>query len=192
MSDKKSGLSIILVISLCVNAALIGAVGAGLYSLGSERHRSFERDHRAHDSRHAPGPFEERLARSAFENLSGEDKQKFQRDLAREWQESHQERKSMFEARLRLFDILAADNIDKKAAEEVFADIRAGEQEMRQRLQGRVLSFFDSMPAEKRRALLSRSDDRSERIDEFRQKLEDRRGGNPPPRFGDGTPPTRD
>lgn len=182
MSETKSGLPVLLIASLCVNAALIGAVGAGFYSLKQAiPHHDRHQDPRR--SGPADGPFEERLARSAFRSLDEDARREFRLSLAEAWRQSRGKRDEMSETYRVLIDLLSQDEIDRVAAEAAFVKIRESEVEMRARLHYRLLDMLERIPLEDRKALLASSAERMDRLDEWREKMRDGkdRRFDPPP-----------
>lgn len=181
MSETKKSLPIALILSLLVNATLIGSGAAILYSMKSERHAEI----RHSDPKGPPGgggPFEERLTRSAADLLTDEQKRDFRRALAKEFRDTKDQRDRISAARRELVEIFSAEEFDRAAAEMVFDEISDLEFQLRGRLRDRLLNVIESLPTKERLDLMSKA---GERVDDFR----DRRDGPPRGAFGDRPPP---
>lgn len=191
MSEQKKSFPVLLALSLCVNAMLIGGVAAGLYSLKADKaYERREHHDKGHHDKGGPGggPFEERLARSAFDTLSWQEKRAFREGLAREWRTTKSDRETVDKARADLRQALSGEEIDRDAAAAAFLKIRGAETKMRERLQTRLLDLMEQLPAEKRQKLIEKS---AQRMEDFK----DRKGPPPMPPGGFGDrplPPERD
>lgn len=154
MNDKKkTGFPVALVISLCVNAALIGGAAALLISMQSDRHEDWRAE------RHGPrtpngGPLEEQLSRSAQDILSPEDRRKFRQQLAKEFRNARVERLKLIEARQSLVALLMADQFDRDAILAAFDKVKVLEDDLRVRLRTRVLDLLESLPVDQRQSLI--------------------------------------
>lgn len=179
--------SVILIASLCLNAALIGGVAAGVHALKSQDH-GYEK--RFDDRKGRPrgfGGFDDQLARAAFDRLMDEDRKAFRRSLAQEWRETRDERDTMHKTRTQLADLLKETDFNREDAEVAFQTIRTSEMAMRARLHSRLLDILETMDPADRVALISDLQEQSEKFEERRKKFErdaEKRGegfGPPPP-----------
>lgn len=164
--------SVILIASLCLNAALIGGVAAGVHALNSENHGYEKRSDDRKGRPPGPGSFDDQLARAAFDRLMLKDRMAFRRSLAQEWRETRDERDAMRETRVRLAELLMEADFNREDAETALETIRASEMAMRARLHSRLLDLLANMDDADRVALIRDIQDQSERFDDRRKKFE--------------------
>lgn len=169
MSTDKTSFPYLLVISLCLNTLMIGAV-AGMWISSSKAPANPQgREHRAE---FVGGPLEERIARTAMSDLPDAERQEFRRKLRREWRESGSLRAEMTAIRQKMETALSADDYDPASLKSAFAELRDRENEMKVRLHDNLADMLTSIPDEKRKTLIERS---MSRRDQFRERFEERR-----------------
>lgn len=174
MSTDKTSFPYLLVASLCLNTLMIGAV-AGMWISSSKAPNTPQgREHRAE---FVGGPLEERIARTAMNDLPDAERQEFRRKLRREWRESGSLRAEMTAIRGKMETALSADDYDPASLKSAFAELRDRENEMKVRLHDNLADMLTSIPDDKRKTLIERS---MSRRDQFRERLDERRGNGPP------------
>ncbi|MCR9195723.1 MAG: periplasmic heavy metal sensor [Hyphomonas sp.] len=171
MSDAKtSKLPIWLVVSLIVNALLIGVLIGG--GLGQRK---------AGPPPGGPGGSEQALIRGIERSLPDDQRQIVRRAFRQAFVESREQRIAVRDARQRLARLLAAETYDADAVRESFQKLREADAAMRAQMQDVLAEQFGTLTAEQRRAILEDLNRRSRR----RGGPEDGRRGPPPPRPSD-------
>lgn len=171
MSDAKtSKLPIWLVVSLIVNALLIGVLIGG--GLGQRK---------AGPPPGGPGGSEQALIRGIERSLPDDQRQIVRRAFRQAFVESREQRIAVRDARQRLARLLAAETYDADAVRESFQQLREADAAMRAQMQDVLAEQFGTLTAEQRRAILEDLNRRSRR----RGGPEDGRRGPPPPRPSD-------
>lgn len=171
MSDTKtSKLPIWLVVSLIVNALLIGVLIGG--GLGQRK---------AGPPPGGPGGSEQALIRGIERSLPDDQRQIVRRAFRQAFVESREQRIAVRDARQRLARLLAAETYDADAVRESFQQLREADAAMRAQMQDVLAEQFGTLTAEQRRAILEDLNRRSRR----RGGPEDGRRGPPPPRPSD-------
>lgn len=171
MSDAKtSKLPIWLVVSLIVNALLIGVLIGG--GLGQRK---------AGPPPGGPGGSEQALIRGIERSLPDDQRQIVRRAFRQAFVESREQRIAVRDARQRLARLLAAETYDADAVRESFQKLREADAAMRAQMQDVLTEQFGTLTAEQRRAILEDLNRRSRR----RGGPEDGRRGPPPPRPSD-------
>lgn len=188
MSTTKKSFPYLLVVSLCANTLMLGAV-AGMFitsSKGPPRGKAGEP--RAEFM--GGGPLEERIARTAMDDLPEADRDAFRKKLRTAWRQSGNQRSEIDAIRKDMEAALAADEYDQAQMADAFAEIRQLELEMKAGLHQNIVELLASVPADKRKTLIERTLARREK---FRERRDDRRGEHgdrpPPPRDDFGGPP---
>lgn len=168
MSDAKtSKLPIWLVVSLIVNALLIGVLIGG--GLGQRK---------AGPPPGGPGGSEQALIRGIERSLPDDQRQIVRRTFRQAFAESRDQRIAVREARQRLGRLLAAEAYDAEAVRESFRQLREADAEMRAQIQDVLAEQFGTLTAEQRRAILEDLNRRTRR----RGGPDGGRRGPPPPR----------
>lgn len=171
MSDAKtSKLPIWLVVSLIVNALLIGVLIGG--GLGQRK---------AGPPPGGPGGSEQALIRGIERSLPDDQRQIVRRAFRQAFVESREQRIAVRDARQRLARLLAAETYDADAVRESFQKLREADAAMRAQMQDVLAEQFGTLTAEQRRAILEDLNRRSRR----RGGPEDGRRGPSPPRPSD-------
>lgn len=171
MSDTKtSKLPIWLVVSLIVNALLIGVLIGG--GLGQRK---------AGPPPGGPGGSEQALIRGIERSLPDDQRQIVRRAFRQAFVESREQRIAVRDARQRVARLLAAETYDADAVRESFQQLREADAAMRAQMQDVLAEQFGTLTAEQRRAILEDLNRRSRR----RGGPEDGRRGPPPPRPSD-------
>ncbi|MAK62678.1 MAG: hypothetical protein CMK09_17040 [Ponticaulis sp.] len=194
MSADKKSFPYILVVSLCANMLMMGAVG-GMWLKTQDSQERPDRD-RPRIERRMGGPIEERVARTAMEDLPREERREFRRKLGMEWRSARELRREMEEIRTRISAAMAADTYSAETVEQIFGELRAKEDEVRARFHDSLSEYLSELSNEDRLKLLERAEQRQERRFERRDGDRDRRGPPPPRPDGFGPrehgPPPRD
>ena len=171
MSTDKKSFPYLLVISLCANTLMLGAV-AGMFITSNKAPHGERRDDRRGEFI-GGGPLEERIARTAMNDLPEAERNEFRRKLRREWRQSGDLRSEMEAIRHRMEAALAADDYDPEEMEAAFAEIRQRETEFKKRLHESISDLLTSIPDDKRKTLMERT---MARRDKFRERWDERRG----------------
>lgn len=168
---SKSRLPIWLVVSIVVNALLIGVLIGG--GLGQRK---------AGPPPIGPGGGEDALIRGINQVVPDDQRQTVRRAFRRAFSESRTERIQVRESRQALVRALSAEDYDAETVQQRFADLRAADAAMRSRMHDVLTEQFGTLTLEQRRAIIS---DISRR--------ESRRGQRRPgPGRGERPPPPRD
>ena len=142
------------------------------------------------------GPFEERIARMAVENLGDDERREFRQNLSREWRETRGKRDAIDQARTEVMEVLGANELDEAAAKAAFAKLRDAEMGIRTQLHSGLIGLMKDLPVEKRQEILKRSQERfghrGDKRGDHHEGREDRRGGPDSRRFEDMPPPPDD
>ena len=184
MSAENKSFPYLLVVSLCVNALMVGAM-AGIW-MSTSRTESNPAPEVKRDVM-LGGPLEERIARTAMYDLPEDERARFREGLSQEWRDTRALREQMDRVRERIADELASDDYSPEEMQSAFADLREGEMAFKTRLHDRLADFLAMIPDEKRKTILQRSMDRRDRYGGHR----DRRGP-PPERMGPDGPDSRE
>ena len=179
----KKSLPIFLIASLCLNAALIGGIAAGVWKLASDQRDMPRRE--AHGER-PHGPIEERIARTAMRELSREERMELRQRFAEEWRNTRGEREEIETTRQTLLELISAETFDRSAVESAFDDIRALEGGFRDRMHSGLIDLLEEMPVEKRRRLIETVRQQQEEWKRERRSKSDKAG---PGEGRDGPPP---
>lgn len=144
MSDTKtSKLPIWLVVSLIVNALLIGVLIGG--GLGQRK---------AGPSPGGVAGSEQALIRGIDRSLPDAERQIVRRTFREAFAQSRQHRIAVREARRRLGRLLAAEDYDAEAVREAFRQLREADTAMRAQMQDVLAEQFGALTAEQRRAII--------------------------------------
>lgn len=164
MSEQKpSRLPIWFVLSLVVNALLIGLmIGGGL----GKRHSG------GHDRPAAGG--EMHIARSLERVVSDEERAVLRTALREAFNETREQRRALRQARRELRDLLSQETYDREAVQAAFAKLRTAEGDVKVAMHDELAIQFEKLTTEQRRAVL-RNIERGPRGREGRR-------GPPPPR----------
>ena len=165
-----SKLPIWLVVSLIVNALLIGVLIGG--GLGQRK---------AGPPPGGPGGSEQALIRGIDQSLPDGERQLVRRAFRQAFAESREQRVAVRDARQRLGRLLAADSYDTDAVRESFRQLREADSAMRGKIQDVLAEQFGALTAAQRRAIIEDLNRRGRR----RAGPEDDRRGPPPPRLRD-------
>lgn len=177
--------SVFLIASLCVNAALIGGVAAGLYTLKSKPPETSKKSFRHHKGPRPPDRFEEELARAVMDQLVSEDRSAFRAAMAKEWRATREARFEQRQLRNDLAELLKQTEFKRDEAEAIYEKLRDGETGMRQRMTTHILDILEKMDAEDRKALVTELQKSAEKLQRKRIRFESRDGqfkGGPPKR----------
>ncbi|NQY97630.1 MAG: periplasmic heavy metal sensor [Henriciella sp.] len=153
MSDAKtSKLPIWLVVSLIVNALLIGVLVGG--GLGQRK---------AGPPPGAGAGSEQALIRGIDRALPDDERQIVRRAFRQAFAESRQQRIAVRDARQRLGRLLAAEVYDADAVRESFGELREADAAMRAKIQDVLAEQFGTLTAEQRRAIIQNMNRRGDR-----------------------------
>ncbi|WP_022694644.1 periplasmic heavy metal sensor [Ponticaulis koreensis] len=177
MSDTKRPFPTLLVVSLCVNAIVLGFLGGTLIS--DKQHNSHQHADHQHgeDNR---GSFEERLARAALRDLPDEQREEMQEMFSERWRNARDLRDQMAAARGRIAELLAAESLDDEALTAAFAEVREAEFRLRTQFYASLTDTLIAVPTERRADLVERAMLRRERED-YRRARRDGDFRRPPP-----------
>lgn len=177
--------SVFLIASLCLNAALLGGVAAGFYTFKSQGSGYEGGDDHRKDRSGGPRGFDDRLARSAFDRMSPDDRTAFRAQLAEEWRQSRDERAKIRAARAELTARLSETEFSRAEAEAAFRTIREAELAMRARLHSRLLDLLERLDPAERIKMIEETEARAEAFEARRKTFQDardkRRDERPPP-----------
>lgn len=149
---QKQSLPIALIISVCLNMALIGGI-AGLWIASTQRPPVEGPPQRFGEAR---GPLEERIARGALDSLDQNERRAFQRSLALEWRRSREDRSEINAARQALAAAIGSDPYDPEAVSSAFERLRSEEAQLRKRMHDRLSSTLEKLTPEQRATLIER------------------------------------
>lgn len=167
MSDTKtSKLPIWLVVSLIVNALLIGVLIGG--GLGQRK---------AGPPPGGGAGGEQALIRGIDRSLPDEQRRLVRRAFRQAFAESREQRIIVRDARQRLGQLLAAEPYDAEAVRESFRELREADAAMRARIQDVLAEQFGALTVEQRRAII---EDLNKRRPPRGRPGDDRRGPPPP------------
>ncbi len=168
MSDARtSKLPIWLVISLIVNALLIGVLIGG--GLGQRK---------AGPPPGGAGGGEQALIRGIDQSLPYDQRRTVRRAFRQAFADSREQRIVVRDARQRLAQLLAAETYDADAVRESFRELREADAAMRAQIQDVLAEQFGTLTAEQRRAIIENLDRRGRR----RGGPDGEHRGPPPPR----------
>lgn len=153
MSDANtSKLPIWLVVSLIVNALLIGVLIGG--GLGQRK---------AGPPPGGTAGNEQALIRGIERSLPDEERQIVRRAFRQAFAESREQRIAVREARRRLGRLLAAETYDADAVRESFRQLREADAAMRAQMQDVLAEQFGTLTAQQRRAIIDDMNRRGQR-----------------------------
>lgn len=191
MSTDKKSFPYLLVVSLCANTLMLGAV-AGMFITSNKAPHGDRRDDRRGEFI-GGGPLEERIARTAMADLPEADRDAFRKKLRNAWRESGDQRSEIESIRKDMEAALAADEYDQAEMASAFAEIRQLELKMKAGLHDNIVELLASVPADKRKTLIERTLARRDKFRERRGERGGERGDRPPPPRDDfGGPPPND
>jgi len=169
---KASRLPIWLVVSLIVNALLIGLIIGG----GLGKRRDGPPPH--------PGGSEMEIARGMESVVEGEDRAAMRQALRAAFERSRGERRELRQARRDLSQLLGAEPYDREAVLAGFARLRTADSNMKAGLHDELAIQLEKLSAEQRRAMLrfvENSARHPRRPDQRRPMRRQRRDRPPPP-----------
>ena len=140
--DTKSRLPIWLIVSLMVNALLIGLIiGGGLGQRKTGASPSIPGDERA-------------LIRGIDEAVPSDQRQTVRRAFRRAFEDSRRERRAVRDVRRKLGSLLSADSYDAAEVQSAFQELRDAESAMKKRMHDVLAEQFGALSEEQRRAIV--------------------------------------
>ncbi len=161
-----SRVTIFLIVSLVVNALLIGFILGG----GIGKHHGEDR------AGGARGPIGEMgLARGIERSVPNEQRSEVRKAFRRAFLDTRTQRRAVREARQDLARLMGSEKYDQAAIEEAFSKLRQAEADSRARLHTELSKQFSNLSLDDRRAILKELSRRGERMPRSE-------GREPPPR----------
>ena len=168
MSDNStSKLPVWLVVSLIVNALLVGVIIGG--GLGQRK---------AGPPPGSSAGSEQALMRGIDRSLPDDERRVVRRAFREAFEGSREERMRVNDSRRRLGELLSAETYDAEAVRENFRQLREADSAMRAKIQDVLAEQFGTLTLEQRRVVIKDLNQRRPR----RRRPDGERRGPPPPR----------